>query len=322
MISVIIPVYNAEKYIKKCVESVMKQTYYDIEIILVNDGSTDGSENICKEMLQKDKRIRIFHQENLGVSVARNRGIEESQGEYLIFADSDDYLKENMIEVLYRNIQMQNADYVICDYITVRENQFIESEKIVPYKNYNGAEIKEVIANMIGGGKLFSSVWRGLYKTDVIKDNCIQFKEMKFAEDMIFNLEYLFNCNRVSVIKDKLYYYVENSTSALNRTKTNIREMQKIPIELHKLLGQYDKVKEYNKEYCQEIILMIERIFYIDFNIKKFISNIKILRNDGTYSEIPKKSKFVLKCFIEKKWISLYLCLWIRKLKNKINNLQ
>lgn len=322
MISVVIPIYNAEKYIKRCLESVMAQTYEDIEIILVNDGSIDSSYKLCEEISERDKRIRIINQENMGVSVARNQGLEDCKGEYVIFVDSDDYLKSNMIEVLYKNIRINEADYVICDYITVKEGLLIESEQVIDYGSYKDTEIKEIIRNMIGGGKLFSSVWRGIYKKDIIIDNHIEFKQMKFAEDMLFNFEYLLNCNKVTVIDDKLYFYVENSSSALNRTKLDILETGKIPYEMNKLLFRYKMIEEYKEEYFQEIILMIERVFNIDLNIKRFIYNMKKLREENIYSNMPAGvQNNSIKFFIEKKWIELYIYLWAKKIKSKIKNL-
>ena len=110
MISVIVPVYNAEKYLKECIRSILNQTIQNLELILVNDGSTDGSGYICDEYINKDNRIKVIHKENGGVSSARNMGISEATGEYFTFVDSDDYLEPNALEILYNDIIIYNAD--------------------------------------------------------------------------------------------------------------------------------------------------------------------------------------------------------------------
>ena len=122
MISVIVPVYKVEKYLRQCIESIQRQTYSDLEIILVDDGSPDGCPAICDEYARNDKRIKVLHQENGGLSVARNVGLDIAKGEYIAFVDSDDYIKENMYEMLYNKIVMEDADLIICSYDKVDEN--------------------------------------------------------------------------------------------------------------------------------------------------------------------------------------------------------
>ena len=125
MISIIIPIYNVEKYLEKCLDSILNQTYKNLEIILIDDGSTDNSPNICNSYCEKDKRIKIIHKNNEGVSSARNKGIELSKGKYIVFIDSDDYVSNEHIEVLYDCIISNNVDLVISNLIDISEDGII-----------------------------------------------------------------------------------------------------------------------------------------------------------------------------------------------------
>lgn len=128
LISVIIPVYNGEKYIKRCINSLINQTYKNIEIIIINDGSKDNSINIIKEISEKDKRIIIIDKENQGVSIARNAGIEKASGDYIMFVDVDDWVKTNMIEQMYKVIKKENVDIVKCNSINEFNNKATENK--------------------------------------------------------------------------------------------------------------------------------------------------------------------------------------------------
>lgn len=129
MISVIVPVFNTEKYLHKCLNSIVSQTYKDLEIIVVDDGSFDNSPRICDEFAQKDNRIKVVHKNNEGVSVARNTAIDMASGEYLFFVDSDDYMAHNMIEVLYKDLNKNNADISMCDFRTEGEFEDFDYNK-------------------------------------------------------------------------------------------------------------------------------------------------------------------------------------------------
>mgnify|MGYP002561347008 FL=1 len=207
VISVIVPVYNVEKYLEKCVQSVLAQTFKEIEILLIDDDSTDSSGRMCEEWAKKDSRIRVFHIENIGVSNARNQGIKNSNSPYIMFVDSDDWIKKDMVECLLKNIEESKSQAVFCNYITVRDGEETPCEGILEYKVYQSDEVAKIISNMFGGGRYYSSIWRGIYKREIIENRNICFQNLQFAEDLVFNLEYLLNCSRVKIIKDELYYY-------------------------------------------------------------------------------------------------------------------
>lgn len=213
-ISVIIPVYNSEKYLSKCLESVLKQTYKNIEIILIDDGSTDESGLICDDYSNKDERIRVIHTENVGVSHARNVGLENATGDLISFIDSDDELENNMFEVLVNIKQKYNADMSHCGYKRVDEfGNFI--------KNVCGTHAVliqdnvETITNMLGGVYFTGGLWNKLYSYSVVKN--IRFaEELKNNEDILFNVLAIQNCRKIVFIDECKYIYYEHTLSACN----------------------------------------------------------------------------------------------------------
>ena len=218
-ISVIVPVYNVEVYLRKCLDSLINQTLQDIEIICVNDGSTDNSLDILLEYSQKDSRIKIISQENKGVSEARNTAINIAKGEYLSMVDPDDWVENNMLEVMYNKAVKENADIVEYDLFEHRD-LVIDSKKVRKLKikcnplikmkimhglTYNWQDIKSDIFN------IRAYCWNKLYKTNLIK-NKILF-EGRAGEDYYFCLEAFLTANKICYTNKKLYHYVKNPTS-------------------------------------------------------------------------------------------------------------
>lgn len=319
-VSIIVPVYNAEKYLDKCVESITKQTEEDIEILLIDDDSTDSSGRICEEWANKDSRIRVFHIENIGVSNARNQGIKYSNSPYIMFVDSDDWIKKDMVECLLKNIEESKSHAVFCNYITVRDGEEIPCEGILEYKVYQSDEVSKIISNMFGGGRYYSSIWRGIYKREIIENSNIYFQNLQFAEDLVFNLEYLLNCNRVKIIKDELYYYRVNSTSALQSLKNKVDEIQKVPYEIYSLITKYNCLEKYSVEMLSELSLTAKRLFDINNKYSNFKVNAANFRK-WNFKEIEKYSNNdrIFKMYFQRKWIKLYVYLWIEKIKNHIH---
>jgi glycosyltransferase involved in cell wall biosynthesis len=324
-VSVIIPIYNAQNYLEQCIDSVVNQTVKNIEIILVDDESTDDSGKMCDEWRKRDSRINVVHIKKSGVSNARNKGIQLANSKYIMFVDSDDWIKNTMVDVLLNKIDNSKADVVFCDYINVQGTRKINCEKVIDYKLYQKAEIPYVIRNMFGGGKYFSSVWRGVYRKEIIDKNNIIFSNMKFAEDMLFNIEFLINCNCVDVIENKLYYYRENLGSSLQRLKNNLEEMQKLPNNIFRIFEKYEKTAYYNFEIENEIQIAIERIFNINYRYNSFKSNMIKLRDNysNMFIKISKKNNKVQLCN-NKQWLKLYITLILekadRKLRKRANN--
>lgn len=209
MISVIVPVYKVEKYLRKCVESIQAQTYRDLEIILVDDGSPDECPALCDEFAIGDARIKVVHKANGGQASARNEGLKIANGEYIGFVDSDDYIQPNMFEVLYELMNRNNTALAICGCRTVDE----DGTTIVSTGNSTTPIILERKALWIEVfGNLNNAVWNKLFKAELLKG--IMFPEgIIHGEDLLFNLEYLKRCRNAVMVTDSLYSYLKREGS-------------------------------------------------------------------------------------------------------------
>ena len=213
-ISIIVPVYNVEKYIKKCINSILSQTFKDIEIILVNDGSTDHSGKICDDFAEMDSRIRVFHKKNGGLSDARNFGINHAIGDYLGFVDSDDYISEDMYDFLYSNAIKYKADISTCGIYNVHKGKKIEINE-----HYSSlANKKEAIELVLDGKFLVANAVSKLYKKEIF--NNIRYPQGKIGEDAAVILEVLNACNRIYIDTTQKYYYYHRGGSITSNSFT------------------------------------------------------------------------------------------------------
>ncbi len=216
LISVIIPVYNVEKYINKCVDSVISQTYKNIEIILVDDGSTDNSSIICDEYKEIDDRIIVVHKKNGGLSDARNVGIENSKGQYICFIDSDDYIASNFIYELYQTLKITNSDISICKYIEVYEGQVN-----IPIKNKRRIKIydgNKKIENLYNNNDVVTVVaWNKLYKKYIFEN--LRYPVGMLHEDEFIIFDILNIAKRVSYTSLPCYYYLKRGDSITGKYK-------------------------------------------------------------------------------------------------------
>lgn len=211
-ISIIVPIYNAEKYLSKCINSLINQTKKEIEIILINDGSTDRSEEIINNY--RDERIKYFKNENQGIGKTRNFGIEKATGKYLMFVDSDDYLKEDACEILFKKAEKEKLDLVICNYYKVDEET--DKKEIIEIKEFKNTKLKdnkELLLNVN------LAPWNKLYKRDLIKKNKIKFVENLKYEDAPFVVETMDKAKRIGQVTEALNYYVIHKNS-----ETTIRD--------------------------------------------------------------------------------------------------
>ena len=220
-ISIVIPIYNAEDHLQRCVDSVLNQTEKNIEIILVDDGSKDNSIEICKNYLNQDKRVQLIHQENSGVSAARNRGIEQACGEYIGFIDSDDWIEPNMYECLLREANQASADIVICDARTVYEDGKIQADTITQLSGNQILQKSEFTPSLLL--EMAGSAWRCIYKNHRYNDKLQKQKTIlfplgvKFSEDRIFNLYAFGQANKICYIKKAFYNRYMNEKSTVHR---------------------------------------------------------------------------------------------------------
>ena len=215
VISVIVPVYNSELFIDRCLESIIKQTFSDFELILVDDGSTDSSLSICEAYVVKDKRIKLFSQKNAGQSVARNKGVQESVGEWICFVDSDDCINPFYLEYLYKTAMLYNAKMAVCQYLEAEEvsknffDQGKYSARSFIVSNENILSIAHDFPNA------YCTVWAKIVKREIVLQN--MFEEGRIYEDNAIAPRWLFEAKEVAVIDLPLYFYTVNYSSTTNK---------------------------------------------------------------------------------------------------------
>lgn len=225
-VSIIVPVYNVEKYLHKCLSSLINQTLKDIEIIVINDGSTDNSSQIIEEFVQKDTRIKAIKQENSKLGATRNNGIKLATGEYIGFVDSDDYVDENFFEELYNTAKKYNADIVSTNILKHKPKFCKYNIKYNEYKTTTN--IQDKIKLCSDTKKRFFSCWNKIYKRDLINSNNIIFTENKLHEDVLFSLSALYFSKTLAVTPNTKYHYMQNPSSICNTKKgTNDRNIDR-----------------------------------------------------------------------------------------------
>ena len=297
LISIIIPIYNAEKYIDKCISSVIKQTYQNLEIILVDDGSTDFSRKIVDNYKKRDKRITVKHITNSGVSAARNIGLSIASGKYIGFVDSDDYIETTMIEELYNSIVNYNSDMAIC-------NIFFENENAILLKELHYDNIflnrEEFIKAVFYVGCIRGYTCNKLYSTKIIKDKNIKFDEKaSVLEDDIFNIQ--ISCNNkqltISYIDKQLYHYVSHSSSVSN-TDYNIKKLSYFYVrntEINMLENENIDVNYLKIDYCAAFIrakiLMKKNKIERTGKFYKFSKYFKKYKKEIKFCNLSKKMK-------------------------------
>jgi glycosyltransferase involved in cell wall biosynthesis len=229
-VSIIVPIYNVEKYLDRCMQSLLNQTLKEIEIILVDDGSPDSCPAMCDEYAKRDIRIKVIHKLNGGLGFARNSGLEIATGEFVAFVDSDDYVDLDMYETLYVQAKQLDLDTLFCGFNNVDSIDTIHPvAEVESLKVFNTQkEIQEFLLDMIGtepsypvDRKYQMSVWHGIYSRNCIDNNGIRFcSEKEFiSEDIIFHIDYLQKANKIGIIPDSMYYYCDNvDSSSLSST--------------------------------------------------------------------------------------------------------
>lgn len=217
LVSVIVPIYNGQKYLQKCISSIVEQSYKNIEIILINDGSTDQSERICKEFQSMDNRIRYFAKPNEGVAETRNMGIKIANGEYIAFVDADDWVDQCYIEKLLMTSIRENADVTVCGFWRVcNGHQLDAKDAIVRIFDKQAYDIYEIFVYLFGlsrNKKAAGSSWRLLIRRNTIVENKIYFPKCHNLEDLLFVILLVNYCNTISRLTEKLYFYNMNQTS-------------------------------------------------------------------------------------------------------------
>ena len=216
LISIIIPIYNVQDYLDKCIYSIVSQTYNNIEIILIDDGSPDNCPKLCDNWENKDNRIKVYHKENGGLSDARNFGIEHCNGDYIVFIDSDDYIEKDMIETLYITIKEDKSDIAICDYYITKNNKDIKhrfsNERFIVSKNKF-----DYLYNEYAGVTIVA--WNKMYKKELFKN--IRYPYKKVHEDEFIICDLLDSSDKISFVLKPLYHYVQRNNSIMGQVSFN-----------------------------------------------------------------------------------------------------
>ncbi|MDR1753719.1 MAG: glycosyltransferase [Eubacterium sp.] len=284
LISVIIPVYKVEKYIRKCLGSVINQTYKNLEIILVDDGSPDNCGNICDEYAFLDKRIIVVHKENGGLSDARNAAIDIAKGEFITFVDSDDWISENMIELLYNDIVKNDSDISVTNPVYYFENTGLEKKGKFNKQKFCGSFSVEEALNGMFSAKIFDvTAWAKLYKASLF--NGIRYPKGLINEDEDVTYKLIFFSKSVSVIEEELYYYLQRGESIMgvdfapNRTDAVFILENMVKFIKLNIPACLSAARERFFMICVYLVTMIP--FTKFKNEKKFIfENIKKIRTD------------------------------------------
>lgn len=287
LVTIVVPVYNVENYIQRCLESIINQSYKNIEIIVINDGSTDRSGIICDTFAKKDKRITVIHKQNGGLSDARNVGIDNAKGDYICFIDSDDFIKDTYIEKLLFTCIKYKADICICKYETGISDIFSKLQN-------NHTEIIQELSNiesleylykksLLG---LFDVAWNKLYSTKLF-DN-IRYPIGKVHEDVFITYKLLFKSQKVLFINDCLYYYYQ-SPKSIQRGDFNVKRFDLFDGLEERMI--FFKKNNLNGLYNETLIYYFHMLLYFrDIITSKKITNLKLY-----LKLIDSKIKFILK---------------------------
>lgn len=321
LVSVIVPVYNVENYIYKCVNSITNQTYRNLEIILVNDGSKDNSGKLCDELACNDNRIKVIHENNNGVSISRNIGINTALGDYILFVDSDDYLDKNVIEELVKNLS--GCDIVKISHKEIRGNKEknFSNEGVYTKKEY----IKKILFGDIGGHS-----WGYLLKRDIIKE--IYFDtNTSCMEDTIFILNCILKSNNIKCINTSYYNYRINETGITCSSERIFRNIEDYMYSMDKIENMVKVIR--NKNFHSN--MLIKRLKLIECEVAKInsVQEIQILFDNEDINKILRaidekaSINIIYKLFIyfiiNKKYNLILIYLKIRRLlKNIVNSIR
>lgn len=270
-VTIIVPVYNGEKRIRECLNSIVSQTYANLQVVVIDDGSSDHTLAICKEFQQHDNRIQVIEIANRGVSHARNIGIEEALGEYIQFVDGDDTIKKNATELLVHHLERNHSDLAVCGYVKLLK------EIKVPFNQLEWPGIytnQEYLIHTLKdpGHHYYGVVWNKIYRRKIISDYNIRFTEdTNLGEDFIFNLSYLQHTKQVQVMRNSLYLYNCRDGITLSRYDKTIQKCREELLNRHviyeryqdafKYLGLYDQWENQVKQYW--LIYYTVNLYYI-----------------------------------------------------------
>ena len=246
-ISVIIPAFNAASYLRQCIESVQKQTYTNVEVIVVNDGSTDGTKTILESIAGADSRVRVFHNENKGVSAARNFGLQRATGEFISFCDADDFMEPTMLEELYSAMKQYDCDWAVCNVKMIFNDGTTKTRLNLRDEVFDIASNRPLFIEGLMRFYYDNANWNKLFKASIIQNNRLRFEEdMNIWEDLLFNLQYAQFATKAFLLSKPLYNY-----RVLQNSLFNGNNGMKIPL-FNKLFLHYTMFTEQQKAYTEQ----------------------------------------------------------------------
>lgn len=319
LVSIIVPIYNVEKFLPRCIESICNQTYENIEILLINDGSTDESEQICVDFMARDPRIRYFLKENGGLSDARNYGIERACGKYLAFIDSDDFVESDFILRLYDALVQQNASVAIAGFSKVDENgtilkkEQLENEELV----LTGREVCKKLHSE--KGQVFVVAWNKLYKKELFTN--LKYAKGKLHEDEYLAYQLFYEIERIAIVEECLYYYVKRRESITRTQMTDLRFECLIEYQLL-------RIDFFNSKNDSELLTLNQQAFllfviqFLEQNRSGFVTPEKKAKLRGLYTKIYKelmnqnsKVHFLHRLFYLLGYLNLDLAVFLYRIK-------
>ena len=306
LVSVIIPVYNVEQYLDRCILSVVNQSYKNLEILLIDDGSKDSCPQMCDKWAQKDERIKVIHKENGGLSDARNVGVDVAQGEYIAFVDSDDMVALRFVELLLETAYQQNADIVECSVRKFCENDcFTEVEKTERLMKIFTPE--KAMEELINDGQIRQHVWNKLYRKETIGD--IRFPNGKLNEDEFWTYKIIGASKRICRIGEVLYGYYQRSGSIMG-TKYGIRRLDALEAKAERI--------DYIEQYYPQLVKIARYNFYISCRYAgqmclKYITDREekkkaLERVESFYWGVPLTKAEITGNSFEKIWFFIFRC--------------
>lgn len=335
-ISIIVPVYNVDRYLEDCINSILNQSFYNFELILINDGSKDCSGEICDNYASKDKRVKVIHKNNEGVSIARNIGIDMSKGKYIMFCDSDDVVEKDWCRSLYNLYTNNHNSVAVCGFniINYRNNKSENIFKIFNKdKKINYLKVKDFYE--LYDKNLLNYPWNKIYDAKIIKENKIKFEEnITLGEDLLFNLKYFeFVKGDIVVLNECKYNYILRDNESLDnkyyKDLFGIYTMLYKSIYDHMIIFKSD-INIYIEKFYNSYFYMLNRVLKNTFHSKSnmnFIQKIKynseVMKSEEfkeclRYSDLDKMSLVYKKLYLRGNYILIYIYENLSKFKSKL----
>ncbi len=317
-LTIIIPTYNSEKYIEKCIFSILKQTYTNLEIIIIDDNSSDNTYNICKKIQKKDSRIKLMKNiKNEGVSTTRNLGINVSTGEYITFVDADDYIEDNLYEKLIDRLEKENISIAMCNFYTEVKGKDtrnkIKNKEIIIDSN-------KILKYIFLSDYFCGFVWNKIYKANIIKNNNLKFNnDIYICEDLLFNCQYISKIEKGFYTTDKMYHYVQRNNSSYNKQYSERWETVIQAYEQMKLYINEQNVKNFQYSYLYSLLNLKEKVYMEKYRKKELLFDINkrikantigLQRNRDLSIKLKVKvylKMYMMRCFIQLKKIKRFI---------------